>query len=729
MKNRNTRRAQSAFSSASMAVAACGGVFAWCILYVACGQALDRRGLSSSASATTSALVWTNRYDNQRTGVNGNETQLTPANVSSGNFGLLFSRSVDGQIYSQPLVVPGMTINGSVHDVVFVATEHNSVYAFDATGTDLGAATPLWHVSLGASAPLVVGKQVRCGDMFPEQGITATPVIDIKTGTLYVSHVTVVNGTYFQKLHALDIYTGNEKFGGPVNITGSGFDPKIHLNRAGLLLDNGTVYIAYSSNCDQYAYHGWVFAYDAATLARRGVYNDTPGGSQGGIWMSGIGMSSDGSGVYFAAGNGDFDSNNGGAQTGESVVRLQLTSSGLSVADWYTPSDADALNSKDADLTGAVIVPGTNWILSGSKAGVLFVVDRTNMGHYQADSDPAQRLNVGGHVHGGPVVWTGPTGQVAYVWSENSPVMQFAVSSSGLQVTGVQGKVITSAGHPGGMTTISANGMQNGIVWGAYSPSGDGWHSLVPGNLVAFDAKDLHTLWRSDAKSRDALGTFAKFAPPVVANGRVYMATNSNAMRVYGLLTPPPPPPDLAVPPPPPDLAAPPPADLSGPPAADLSESPPPFSEKINFQLGSAPVPAGYLPDDGSVFAPHAGGLSYGWSADNTGAARWRQSSRSSDLRYDTTVLFQKFGDYSWEIAVPNGTYKIHLVAGDANYFDSVYDITAEGTTVLGGTPTSANRWIEASATVTVSDGRLTLDNGPTAQNNKICFIDIDQQH
>jgi hypothetical protein len=506
------------------------------VSYVSCGQPPDENSVATTA-ATGPFTVWTNRYDNLRTGANINETQLTPANVSGGNFGLSFSRAVDGQIYAQPLVVPGLTIKGAVHDVVFVATEHNSVYAFDAT--DATAAAPLWQVSLGPSAPLVVGKQVRCADMYPEQGITSTPVIDTNSGTLYVSHVTVVNGQHLHKLHALDIATGNEKFGGPVNIGGGGFDPKTHLNRAGLLLDNGTVYIAYASNCDQYAYHGWVFAYDAATLANRGIFNDTPGGSQGGIWMSGIGLSSDGSGIFFAAGNGSFDANNQGAQTGISLGKLKLTAKGLTIADWWTPANAASLNSQDLDLTGAVLVPGSKLMLGGSKDGFLYVVDRTNMGHYQPNSDPSQHVTVGGHLHGGPIVWTGPNGQRAYVWTEHSPLVEFAVTATGLATTSIQGTVIASAGHPGGITTLSANGTRNGIIWGTYAASGDAWHNLVPGTLVAFDANTLKTLWRSDGNTRDALGTFAKFTPPVVANGHVYVANNANTLRVYSLLSAP----------------------------------------------------------------------------------------------------------------------------------------------------------------------------------------------
>jgi outer membrane protein assembly factor BamB len=487
---------------------------------------------TTRAGLANPVTVSTNRYDNLRTGANTGETILTPANVSGGKFGLLFSRSVDGQIYANPLIQPS-TCSGKACDVAYVATEHNSVYAFDVT--DANATAPLWHVSLGASVPLTPGKNIRCADMFPEQGITPTPVLDVNTGTLYVENVDQVStGHWAHKLHALDAHTGAEKFGGPVTITASGFNPSIQQSRAGLLLENGTVYLAFASNCDQFAYHGWVFAYDAATLAQRGSFNATPGGSEGGIWMSGIGLSSDGSGIFFAAGNGSFDASNNGKQVGISLARLTLGSSGLHLADWWTPANAADLNSKDNDLTGTMLIPGSKLMLGGSKDGFLYFVDRTNMGHFQPAHDPAGHVTVGGHVHGGPIYWDSPSGPRAYVWSENSPLVAFNVTHTGLTTTGLQSQVVAS-GHPGGITTLSANGSTNGIIWGSYAPKGDAWHHLVPGTLVAFDAGTLKVLWRSDTNASDAVGLFAKFNPPIVANGHVYLGSQSKELRIYGL--------------------------------------------------------------------------------------------------------------------------------------------------------------------------------------------------
>jgi outer membrane protein assembly factor BamB len=428
----------------------------------------------------------------------------------------------------------GLAIGGNAHNVVFVATEHNSVYAFDADNPQ--AAAPLWKVSLGTPAPLVPKKNIRCADMFPEQGITSTPVIDPATGTMYVTGVTFNNGVYSQKLHALDIHTGAERAASPVEITSAGFDPHWQLSRAGLLLDNGTIYIAYASNCDQGPYHGWIFAYDAATFTQKGAYNNTVGGKEGGIWMSGVGLPSDGTSIYFAGGNGSFDASNHGAQLGISFGRMQLTGGGLSVADYYTPDNAQQLNNADSDLTTVIALPNSNLLVGGSKAGQLYVMDRTNMGRYNPGSDTHQRIPVGGHVHGGPVYWLGPSGPRVYVWSEQSPLQAFAVGSNALGATPVAKSTVVAGGHPGGIVTLSANGTANGIVWGSFAPVGDGFHTLVKGILVAFDANDLHVLWRSDANARDTVGNFAKFNPPVVANGRVYLGSQSNALRVYGPL-------------------------------------------------------------------------------------------------------------------------------------------------------------------------------------------------
>ena len=329
--------------------------------------------LGSPASHAQGVLTWHN--DNSRTGQNLKESILTLTNVNSTQFGKKFTRAVDGRIYAQPLYVPNVNIPGKgTHNVVYVATENDSVYAFDAGGTPT---TPLWHRAF--TNPTKGITSVPCADtpsclvMGLIVGITGTPVIDSTSKTLYVVAFTKENGSYFQRLHALDITTGAEKFGGPVVIqasvrgTGAGsmggtitFDPLIQNQRSALLLANGVVYIGWASFGDLGNYHGWVLGYNASTLEQVAVFNDTPNGSQGGIWQSGGGLSAapGGSAVFLQTGNGTFDANQTGAvDYGDSFLRLSTTS-GLSVVDYFTPDNQSTLDDMDVDLgSGAGLIP------------------------------------------------------------------------------------------------------------------------------------------------------------------------------------------------------------------------------------------------------------------------------------------------------------------------------------------------------------------------------------
>jgi len=509
------------------------GALAPAVVFVACTQ--PQQDVDSVAERATAVAVLTNRYDNGRSGVNATETALTPAAVAGGSFGLLFSRTVDGQIYAQPLYVPGLSIAGGTHNVVYVATEHNSVYAFDADNPT--ASQPLWRVSLGTSCARTPGRNMSCADMFAEVGITSTPVIDTARGVLYVVTKTVTNGVYAQRLHALSLTTGAEMLGGPVALSATGFDPQIHLNRPGLLLAGGVVHVAFASHCDDGAYHGWVFAHDAATLARRAVYNTTPAGSRGGIWQSGMGLSTDGTGVFFVSGNGSFDGTGNGAQLGISVGKLSLGTSAFSVADFWTPANAQTLNDGDEDLTSGAILPsGSNLLFAGGKDGNVYVLDRTNLGRFHTDGNRIrQTFAVGGHVHGA-AAWNGPQGLRFFVWPENSAVRAYSTANGTVTTTPAAISAVRANGHPGGIISVSSSGTSGGIVWGNYATSGDAWHDIAPGALVALDAGDLHLLWSSDInRDRDAVGNFGKFCPPTVTNGRVYLCTFSNALRVYGL--------------------------------------------------------------------------------------------------------------------------------------------------------------------------------------------------
>lgn len=323
--------------------------------------------------------VLTQHNDAGRSGANLSETVLTPSNVNANGFGKLFSVPVDGHVYAQILYVSGLTISGGKHNVFFVATEHNSVYAYDA---DTGS--PLWQVNLGPSVP---SADINTPNMPVEIGITSTPVIDPASETLYCVAATKENGSYLYRLHALDLATGDEKLGGPTliqaSVPGTGaasvngvitLDPFKHNNRPGLLLANGTIYMAFASHEDYNPYHGWVLAYSASTLQQTAVFNVTPNGSQGGIWQAGQGLTADASGnVYLMTGNGTTSAPSGGSDYGEAFLKMSQSGSTLSVSDWFIPNNYDSLNSYDTDLgsSGVLGIPGTSLIVGGGKEGKL----------------------------------------------------------------------------------------------------------------------------------------------------------------------------------------------------------------------------------------------------------------------------------------------------------------------------------------------------------------------
>lgn len=518
-------------------------------------------GTGGGAPAAVSVL--TNHNDNAHTGANTAETKLTAAGVDLDHFGMIFTRPVDDQIYAQPLILPAVTIPGKgTHDVVYVATVNDSVYAFDAD--DPAQSEPLWHASFIDPANGVtpvdhtdVGQ--ACGDyedISGNIGIIGTPVIDPATGTLYVVAKTKENGkAQVYRLHAIDVTTGAERAGSPVVLTatvpGTGdasqggvlaFDPTTANQRAALTLANGTVYIAFSSYCDTGPYHGWVLAYDAQTLAQKAAYNDTPNGGEGGIWMSGQGVSVDESGnLYLVSGNGTFDGNMaGGVDYGSAVLKL---SPSLALLDWFVPFNFAALNAADLDLgcSGALLVPGTNLSVNGGKDGNLYVLDRAGLGHWNSadNSQIVQTIHAtDAHVHGAPIVWPLPAGPVMYVWGEDGYLQSYLLSGGKFASLGQSAKPVPT-GMPGAMLSLSANGTVAGsaIVWASHPLVGDANQAVRPGVLEAFDAGDLtKVLWDSQQNGgRDGFGNFAKFCPPTVANGKVYMATFSNQLAVYGL--------------------------------------------------------------------------------------------------------------------------------------------------------------------------------------------------
>lgn len=495
------------------------------------------------------AQVLTQHNDVMRSGVNASETLLTTSNVNPNQFGKVFSRAVDAEIYAQPLYVPNLNING-IRNVVFVATEGNTVYAFDADNAS--ASGPLWSVNLGTP---VLATAVDCpGNLAPQIGITSTPVIDLSTRTIYVDAKTTDSAGYHHKLHALDLLSGSEKFGGPVEVaasvsgTGSGsvgalvtFNPLIQNQRSGLLLNNGIVYLMFGSHCDENPYHGWVMGYSARTLRQTAVFLSSPNGAGAGIWQAGQGPAVDSNGsLFLATGNGTFDYNTGGSDAGDTVLKL---SSGLAMQGYFTPNDQAYLDTSDRDLgSGGVLLlpplPGTsaNLAIAGGKEGILYLLSRTSLGQFNTTDAVVQEWQAAsGGIFSAPVYWNGSL----YLWSNRDPLRQFEWSS-GSFLTSAAHSASTPATFPGGILSLSANGTTpgTGIVWGTLGTASSG-NQVVAGVLHAYDASNVSIeLWNSYMnKARDDFGNFAKFCPPTIANGRVFIATSSNQLAVYGLLS------------------------------------------------------------------------------------------------------------------------------------------------------------------------------------------------
>jgi uncharacterized protein (TIGR03437 family) len=499
-------------------------------------------GAALELSGQTNAL--TGGYDNSRTNADLSETILSPSSVNSASFGRLFALSVDGQIYAQPLYQQNVSVSGGVHNVVFLATMHNSVYAFDADSP----ATPLWTVNLGPSVPST-GYTSDSGpytDINPENGILGTPVIDPATGTLYVVAATLEKGRYVYRLHALDTGSGAERFGAPVEIAMKGpgvgdssvggtvaFDPSQHIQRPALLLANGYVYIAFGSHGDAAPYHGWIVAYSAQNVTKQlAVFDVSPNGSAGAFWQSGRGLSADASGNLFAVssnGSSDFTSNYSNAV-------LRLDGATLGVRDWFAPFDFQMLSDNDDDLgtAGAMLIPGTNYLVTGGKSGVLYLMDQRSLGHVAAnDAQIVQRLTIGGFGIFNMALWNLPGGPVVYTHTGNAPVTAWKLSGGQFGGTpvaqSVNGFVVPFQGM-----TLSANGTQagTGVLWVTGANS---WPLPAPGVLHAYDATSMNEIWNSSMNAGDALGGFVKFANPTVGNGKVYVPTMDGQLLVYGI--------------------------------------------------------------------------------------------------------------------------------------------------------------------------------------------------
>jgi PKD repeat protein len=515
-----------------------------------------------------SVAVLTQHNDNGRTGANLQEGVLNTSNVNTNQFGLVFTRAVDDQVYAQPLIMTNVSVVGKgVHNLVIVATVNDSVYAFDAD--DASVTAPYWQTGFlgpNARAPRNTDMTGACGgnyqDFSGNLGIVGTPVIDPASGTIYLVARTLENGgTFVQRLHALDVATGSDRANPTVIAatyagTGDGslggvltFDPQRANQRPGLALVNGVVYISWSSHCDWGPYHGWVIGYDASTLQQAVVFNDTPNGYNAGIWMSGQGPAADTNGnLYLSTGNGTVDAA-GAINRGESFLKLTRSGTNLTVASWFTPYNWQVLENGDIDLGsgGLLLIPGTSLAFGGGKEGIVYLVNRDNMGGLSgaaADTNIVQSFPVTtDQVHGGPVWWDGPGGPYGYIWPASVHLQQYRFNTAAGKFTLPalsQGPTAAPGGQPGGILALSANGNQSGsgIVWASHQLTGDANQSVRPGILHAYDAANLaNELWNSQQVSaRDAVGNFAKFVPPTVANGKVYLATFSGQLDIYGLL-------------------------------------------------------------------------------------------------------------------------------------------------------------------------------------------------
>ncbi len=494
--------------------------------------------LTAAAQVPVKVNVVKQHNDNARSGANLAETILTPANVSKAHFGMLFKRQVDDQLYTQPLLLTDVHIGGGWHDVVYVTTVNNSVYAFDAN--DPAAKNPYWHVNFGTPIGLH-DADYGCTDMNGNMGIIGTPVIDPEKGVLYVVALTKVAGGAVERLHALDVSTGADLPQSPTVITAPDFNPLWQNQRPALMLDHGNVYIGYSSHCDKGHYHGFLLSYDAATLKQVAVMDTSPGGEGASIWQSGQAPAIDENGdIYFITGNGDW---NGTTQFSESFIKVTPQ---MKMLDWFTPTNHFQLDKDDNDLdsSGATLIPGTHLVVGGGKEGILYVVDTQHLGHL-GDEHALQHFRISdSHIHN-LVYWqSDKNGKLLYLWGQRDKARVYRITGEKLEETPWMTRDEVNEGHPGAMMALSSNGGKDGILWASIHASGDSWHASMPGILHAYDADDIHReLWNSlQVAARDDCNEYSKMAPPTVANGKVYLSsfgtqnTGTGQFCVYGLL-------------------------------------------------------------------------------------------------------------------------------------------------------------------------------------------------
>ena len=510
--------------------------------------------VTTVAPSPTDVLTYHN--DIARTGQNLTETVLTTSNVTSAKFGKLGFYSVDGLVDAQPLYASSVAVpSNGTHNLLIAATEHDSVYAFDA---DTGAT--IWHTSMLKSGETTSDHR-GCSQITPEIGVTSTPVINRTRGPNGVVYVVAMSkdasGNYHQRVHALDLTLGTELFGGPMDVqakypgtgdnsdgTNVSFDAGQYAERAGLLLMNGILYTAWTSHCDIRPYTGWIIAYDAATLVQTAVLNVTPNGNEGSIWMSGAGLAADSSGdIYFLDANGVFDStlNSSGFPSngdyGNAFMKLS-TSGGLAVADYFEMNNQSSENGSDTDLGsgGAMVLPDLNdgaghtmhLAVGAGKDSNLYVVNRDSMGKFNASNNNSIYQELAAALPGGVFAMPAYFSNTIYYGSVGGPIQAFTITSAKLS-TSATAHTANSFGYPGATPSISANGTSNGIVWAVENSS--------PAVLHAFDASTLNELYNSNqaAGGRDHFGNGNKFIVPTIVNGKVFVGT-PNGVAIFGLL-------------------------------------------------------------------------------------------------------------------------------------------------------------------------------------------------
>ncbi len=540
---------------------------AWVTLLLLITLGVSLLGCNSSSPATSNGApsppppsgvgpdVTTYHNDNARTGQNLSETILTPANVNSSNFGKLFVVSTDGKVDAQPLYLGGLSIAGAVHNVVFIVTEHASVYAVDA---DTGSS--FWQVST-LSPGETPSDDHNCGQITPEIGITSTPVIDRKSGphgTIYVVGISKdSSGNYHQRLHALDLTTGAEEFGGPTEVQasypGTGdnstngnviFSPGQYAERAGLLLLNGVIYTTWTSHCDIRPYTGWIISYDQSTLRQVSVLNLTPNGNEGSMWMSGTAPAADANGnIFFLQANGTFDSTldaNGFPSRGDfgnAFMKVSTANRTLAAADYFEVSNQAAENSSDEDLGsgGALVMPDlvdssgkTRHLAVGTgKDQNIYVVDRDSMGRFNPNANNIYQEIQGalaGMVFGMPAYFN----NVIYYGAVGDAIKAFPIAQAKLATT-PSSQSTDKFGYPGATPSLSANGTSSAILWAAENGGTAVLHAYDATNL----SKELYN--SAQAASRDRFGAGNKFITPMISNGKVYVGT-TNGVGVFGLL-------------------------------------------------------------------------------------------------------------------------------------------------------------------------------------------------